>query len=129
MKQNAIVEVATDLDSSLRSRLVAAAYRYSRTGAVTLALKGVSRKTVDGILDPVVRVVGLRVWGTRYVEAADLGSVLEEAEPGTVVVGSSPEFCEECLRRGIAPLSVEEALRQWDSEGQVVSVPAQAIPA
>lgn len=123
MALSALVEVATDLDPAIRSRLVAAAYQQSRDGVVVLALKGISRDTLDGMLDPVVNLVGLKVCGTLYVESTSLSNVLEDVGPETMVVGASPEFVRECGERGLPITSVWSALEAWEKPTASVPLP------
>lgn len=127
-KYSAVVDIDSDLAAATRSRLLASVYRFSHAGTVVLVLRDVSRSTIDAILNPVVDIVGVNVRGTLYVDASDLPTVLAGVYADTIVVGSSPTFCAECLSRGIATISVEEAVGIWEeiaTASPPVSAPAR----
>ncbi len=68
MPYDVFVEIGEELDPDLRERLLALAYRRSRSQSVAIVLRGVSPSAVDRHLDPVVESLGIAVRGVRYLE-------------------------------------------------------------
>ena len=108
-----VVEVTSDAPLELQTRLLAIAYRASQWGPVTLLLRGVPRQLLDRMLDPVVKSVGVDVWGVEYCELQDDGippQVLENAALG--IVATEP-LRERLLERGLRVIRVEEAVQAF----------------
>lgn len=108
MRTRAVIEIAEEFDPRVQAELVASAYRLSRNGLVVLALRGISRKAVDRLLDPVVATVGRDVVGILYVEAPDPIQLLPYVAPATQVVGVSEGFHSAFRRHGIPVLAPAE---------------------
>ncbi len=117
IKPWAVVEIARDSDDGTRTDLIRAAYRSSRSGLVALALSGVTRQSVDRVLDPVVDPRQDRIRGVVYVDAEEAGEdLLNAATHATVVVASTDRFRDALLDRGIHALGPEDGARVLLSE-------------
>ena len=105
----AIVEIPGDYDSSARRGLVEAAYRSSERGVVGLVLRGVSRQTVDQMLNDIVsrRINDLK--GVVYLDTDDEGRILAVAARARVVVAATTSFRKRLVEHGIAPIDPRDA--------------------
>jgi len=101
-----------------RTATIQAAYHLSRCGVVALALRGVSRESVDRALDPVVDVRKDPHMGVVYFDAdqpnEDMLSVVGRA---SVVIASSEAFRAELVSHGIYPLPRQDGSLDWFPEG------------
>jgi hypothetical protein len=98
----AMVEIAGAADEKLQTELIRAAYRLSRTGLVALALRGVTRQTVDRALDPVVDVRNEPGMGVVYVDADERSEdVRAFAAHASVVIACTESFRNQLLGYGI----------------------------
>ena len=119
MRVTAVVEITRDASGRLPVPLVLAAWRASRAGLVALALNAVSRREIDGILDPVVRgVAGGAVHGVIYMDGAD--DTLAAARSAAVVIAASEGFRLQLEARGIAaaPAAAGSAILESIASGQ-----------
>jgi hypothetical protein len=112
----ALVEIVADRDVDTRTRLLDAAYRASRNGTVFLLVGGGDRAAVDRILDPVVRRLGVDVYGVRYLAVEEEAAVDEVLGVASTIVAASPGLRERLESRGFRPISEEEAIRAWSVE-------------
>jgi hypothetical protein len=127
----AIVEIDGDSDEKARTELIQAAYHLSRSGLVALALRGVSRQTVDRALDAVVDVRNDPDMEVVYLDADDRNAdLLAAASRASVVVACSEAFRDELRGLGIDPVTAEDgalgvlALSDTAAEVAVLEVPA-----
>lgn len=86
MHYDLLVEISDEMDSDLLDRLLAAAYRASRSRKVGLILRDTTREAVDRRLDPIVEAEGTSVNGVRYLGADELQSALEDRGAGDVLL-------------------------------------------
>lgn len=122
----AIVEIPAEFDPNTRRGLIEAAYRSSARGVVGLVLRGVSRQSVDRLLNDVVstRVPDLK--GVVYLDSEDEGRLFATAARAHVVVAATSGFRSRLVEHGIVPLDSNEA----DAFLNASLVPAtRAIPA
>lgn len=105
----AIVEIADGVDPAERAELIRAAYRSSRSGLVALALRGVSARSVDSVLDGTVDARDREVCGVVYLDGEDRQAVMAAAARASVVVAVTERFRHELNDCGIAALDASEA--------------------
>ncbi len=116
MAYELFVEICADLAPELRTRLVAGAYRASRSSRIALVLKDVSREDVDRVLDPVVRKEGIAVAGVRYLSPDEARTRLHGngADP-CVVVSREPDWLNGASSgTGVRVESPEQGLRSME---------------
>jgi hypothetical protein len=104
----AVVEIASDADPGDRSGLIHAAYRSSRSGVVGLALHGVTRETVDRVLDTVVEARDVGLKGVVYLDAEDEPAMLAVASHAAVVIASTEGFRSQVGEWGIAAMGLRD---------------------
>jgi hypothetical protein len=119
MTYDLFVEISDTLDAGLQERLLAAAYRASRTRRVGLVLRGLSREQIDRRLDPIVEREGTGFRGVRYLEVEDVRALLSGNGAGSLLVLSTvpdwvPDFSGERAEiwgpeAGLALLAAEDA--------------------
>jgi len=124
MQTTAVVEISGEMDARAQARLIASAYRWSRSGLVMLALRNVSRQAVDRLLNPVVAEVGLDVHGIQYLDAADAAEVLRYVAPGTLVVAGTEAFRARLLACGVPVVREDEALARMQDCTRPLAAPA-----
>ena len=108
----AMVEIASSIDEGERVELIRAAYRSSRSGLITLALRGVSRQSVDRALDDLVDARTQRSAGVIYLDATELREeVITAATCASFIVASTDTFRMELKQRGINALGLEDGTR------------------
>lgn len=108
----AIVEITNGAGERERTELIRAAYRSSRSGVVALALRGITRQSVDRALDAVVDMRQDRVRGVVYFDAEQTGEdLLAAASHAAVVIAATEDFRAELLRYGIEAIGVEDGAR------------------
>ena len=108
----AMVEISASVDDNERVELIRAAYRSSLSGLVALALRGVSRQSVDRALDGVVDGRLPSSAGVIYLDANELREdVITAAGCASVIIASTEGFRREMQLRGIRTVGVEDGRR------------------
>ncbi len=101
LRIGALVEVVAAADGSVSESLLGSAYGASDDSFIVLAHRGVSARTIDGILDRIVARHGLRANGVIYADGEDVRATVELARRARVIIAETPTFQEALSAAGL----------------------------
>jgi hypothetical protein len=97
----AVIEIASIRGKNPPAGLILCAYRASQTGLVALVLNDVDPRTVNRILDPLVRLMPLTIPGVLYLKINDDAQVREAVLSARMVFVATKEFHTSVVGLGI----------------------------
>jgi hypothetical protein len=113
MPAKKIVEIAADPSGRAPANLIEIAYRASRDEPITLILNGISRSSVDRILDPVVEAIPLSIPGVVYVDLQNIAAVRNVVLAATAIFIATREFHSLIRELGAAPTQIRSVRSKW----------------